>query len=68
MAPDLKRHRQCVNTDNKPEESNNNTDLIEDSLDMEEKETEEVPRDTTVYSKDNLANEIILRYNKQNTG
>lgn len=33
---------------------------------MEEKETEVAPRDTTVYSKDNLANEIILRYNKQN--
>jgi hypothetical protein len=51
---------------NEPEESNNNTDLIEDPLDMKDKKSEEAPRNTTVYSKDDLANEIILRYNEQN--
>ena len=35
-------------------------------LDMKDKKSEEAPRNTTVYSKDDLANEIILRYNEQN--
>ena len=47
-------------------ESDNNADINEEDQDIEGQETEEVPRDTTVYSKDDLANEIILRYNEQN--
>lgn len=59
-------NKEAEDSRNELAESDNNADINEDAQAIEGQEPEEVPRDSTVYSKDDLANEIILRYNEQN--